>query len=72
MELYKNVNKTIEIYLPRFRLEVKTFAATKRLYKADDPFTLVNHSPVALSSDAKLTTSSNKHLEKVENFIQFL
>ena len=32
-----------------------------------DEISLVNFGPVALFSEAKLTTSSRKHLEKVEN-----
>ena len=36
-------------------------------YADNDQISLVNFGPVALSSEAKLTTSSCKHLEKVDN-----
>ena len=36
-------------------------------YNNGDEISLVNFGPVALFSEAKLTTSSGKHLEKVDN-----
>ena len=37
-----------------------------------DAKSLVNFAPVALFSEAKLTTSSGKHLEKIDNLTQLV
>ena len=41
-------------------------------YANGDEISLVNFGPVALFSEAKLTTSSGKHLEKVDVYTQFV
>ena len=48
-------------------LEFEVLKNDDTRYADDDQISLVNFGPVALFSEVKLTTSSGKHLEKVDN-----
>ena len=48
-------------------VEFEVFKNDDTRYADGDQISLVNFGPVALFSEAKLTTSSCKHLEKVDN-----
>ena len=48
-------------------LEFEVLQNDNTRYNNGDEISLVNFGPVALFSEAKLTTSSRKHLEKVDN-----
>ena len=48
-------------------LEFEVLKNDDTRYADNDQISLVNFGPVALFSEAKLTTSSGKHLEKVDN-----
>ena len=48
-------------------LEFEVLKNDDTRYADGDQISLVNFGPVALFSEAKLTTSSGKHLEKVDN-----
>ena len=74
----KNTNSNISISLPRedayiclqnsyISLEFEVYKNDKTRYANGDEVRLVNFGPIALFSEAKLTTSSRKHLEKVDN-----
>ena len=73
-----NNNSNISISLPRedayiclqnsyISLEFEVLKNDNTRYVDNDQISLVNFGPVALFSEAKLTTSSGKHLEKVDN-----
>ena len=73
-----NANSNISISLPRedayiclqnsfISLEFGVLKNNNTRFVDDDEISLVNFGPVALFSEAKLTTSSGKHLEKVDN-----
>ena len=73
-----NNNSNISIIFPRedayiclqnsyISLEFEVFKNDDTRYADGDQISLVNFGPVALFSEAKLTTSSGKHLEKVDN-----
>ena len=73
-----NVNSNISISLPRedayiclqhsfISVEFEVLKNDNTRYADGDEISLVNFGPVALFSEAKLTTSSGKHLEKVDN-----
>ena len=73
-----NANSNISISLPRedayiclqnsfISLEFEVPQNNNTRYADGDEISLVNFGPVALFSEAKLTTSSEKHLEKVDN-----
>ena len=73
-----NANSNISISLPRedayiclqnsyISLEFEVPKNDKTRYTNGDEISLVNFGPVALFSEAKLTTSSGKHLEKIDN-----
>ena len=74
-----NANSNISISSPRedayiclqhsfISVEFEVLKNDNTRYANDDEICLVNFGPVALFSEAKLTTSSGKHLEKVDNF----
>ena len=74
----KNTNSNISISLPSedayiclqnsyISLEFEVLKNDYTRYNNGDEISLVNFGPVALLSEAKLTTSSGKHLEKVDN-----
>ena len=48
-------------------LEIEVLKNDDTRYAAGDQISLVNFGPVALFSETMLTTSSGKHLEKVDN-----
>ena len=73
-----NNNSKISIIFPRedayiclqnsyISLEFEVLKNDDTRYADGDQISLVNFGPVALFSEAKLTTSSGKHLEKVDN-----
>ena len=73
-----NKNSNISIIFPRedayiclqnsyISLEFEVLKNDDTRYADGDQISLVNFGPVALFSEAKLTTSSGKHLEKVDN-----
>ena len=73
-----NNNSNISIIFPRedayiclqnsyISLEIEVLENDDTRYADGDQISLVNFGPVALFSEAKLTTSSGKHLEKVDN-----
>ena len=73
-----NNNSNISINLPRedayiclqnsyLALEFEVLKNDDTRYADNDPIALVNFGPIALFNEAKLTTSSGKHLEKVDN-----
>ena len=73
-----NTNSNISVSLPRedayiclqnsfISLEFEVLKNNNTRYIDGDEISLVNFGPVALFSEAKLTTSSGKHLEKVHN-----
>ena len=73
-----NNNSNISIIFPRedayiclqnsyISLEFEVLKNDDTRYADGDQISLVNFGPVALFSEAKLTTSSGKHLEKVDN-----
>ena len=73
-----NANSNISISLPRedayiclqnsyISLEFKVLKNDNTRYVDNDEICLVNFGPISLFSEAKLTTSSGKHLEKVDN-----
>ena len=73
-----NNNSNISIIFPRedayiclqnsyISLEFEVLKNDDTRYADGDQINLVNFGPVALFSEAKLTTSSGKHLEKVDN-----
>ena len=73
-----NNNSNISIIFPRedayiclqnsyISLKFEVLKNDDTRYADGDQISLVNFGPVALFSDAKLTTSSGKHLEKVDN-----
>ena len=73
-----NNNSNISIIFPRedayiclqnsyISLEFEVLKNDETRYADGDQISLVNFGPVALFSEAKLTTSSGKHLEKVDN-----
>ena len=73
-----NINLNISISLPRedayiclqhsfICVEFEVLKNDDTRYADGDQISLVNFGPVALFSEAKLTTSSGKHLEKVDN-----
>ena len=73
-----NNNSNISIIFPRedayiclqnsyFSLEFEVLKNDDTRYADGDQISLVNFGPVALFNEAKLTTSSGKHLEKVDN-----
>ena len=77
MATVNNANSNISVSLPRedayiclqnsFRsLEFEVLKNNNTRF-ADDEISLVNFGPISLFSEAKLTTSSGKHLEKVDN-----
>ena len=55
------------LQLPYISVEFEVLKNDNTLYVDNDQISLVNFGPIALSSGAKLTTSSGKHLEKVGN-----
>ena len=74
----KNANSNVSISLSRedayiflqnsyLSLEFEVLKNNNTRYANHDEISLVNFGPVALFSGAKLTTSSGKHLEKVDN-----
>ena len=78
MATIKNNNSNISISLPRedeyiseqnsyISLEFEVLINDDTRFDDGDEINLVNFGPVALFSEAKLTTSSGKHLEKVDN-----
>ena len=73
-----NANSNISVSLPSedayicsqnsyISLEFEVLKNDNTRYANGDELSLVNFGPVALFSEAKLTTSSGKHLEKVDN-----
>ena len=73
-----NANSNVSISLPRedayiclqnsfISLEFEVLKNNKTRYTNGDEISLVNFGPISLFSEAKLTTSSGKHLEKVDN-----
>ena len=73
-----NANSNVSISLPRedayiclqlsyISLEFEVLKNNNTTYANNDEINLVNFGSVALFSEAKLTTSSGKHLEKVDN-----
>ena len=73
-----NTNSSISISLPRedayiclqnsfISLEFEVLKNNNTRYADGDEIGLVNFGPISLFSEAKLTTSSGKHLEKVDN-----
>ena len=73
-----NNNSNISIIFPRedayiclqnsyILLEFEVFKNDDTRYADGDQISLVNFGPVVLFSEVKLTTSSGKHLEKVDN-----
>ena len=73
-----NSNSNISIIFPRedayiclqnsfISLEIEVLKNDNTRYADGDEISLVNFGPVALFSEAKLTTSSGKHLENVDN-----
>ena len=73
-----NANSNVSISLPRedayiclqnsfISLEFEVLKNNDSRYTNGDEISLVNFGPIALFSEAKLTTSSGKHLEKVDN-----
>ena len=78
LETIKNANSNISVSLPRedayiclqnlyISLEFEVLKNDNTRYNNGDEISLVNFGPVALFSEAKLTTSSGKHLEKIDN-----
>ena len=75
---FNNNNSTISISLPRkdahiclqnsyTSLDFEVLKQDDTRYADGDQISFVNFGPVALFSEAKLTTSSGKHLAKVDN-----
>ena len=73
-----NANSNVSISLPRedayiclqnsfISLEFEVHENNNTRYTNGDEISLVNFEPISLFSEAKLTTSSGKHLEKVDN-----
>ena len=73
-----NANTNVSISLPRedvyiclqnsyISLELEVLKNNNTRYANNDEIGLVNFGPVVLFTEAKLTTSSGKHLEKVDN-----
>ena len=73
-----NANSNISVSLPRedayiclqnsfISLEIEVLKNNDSRYTNGDEISLVNFGPISLFSEAKLTTSSGKHLEKVDN-----
>ena len=73
-----NSNSNFSIIFPRedayiclhnssISLEFEVLKNDNTIYADGDEISLVNFGPVVLISEAKLTTSSSKHLEKVDN-----
>ena len=76
----KNNNSNISVNLPRedayiclqhsfISVEFEVLKNDDTRYADCDQISLVNFEPVVLFSEAKLTTSSGKHLEKVDNLL---
>ena len=74
----KNANSNISISLPRedayiclqnsyISLEFEVLKNDDTRFNDGDEISLVNFGPIVLFSETKLTTSSGKHLEKVDN-----
>ena len=74
----KNANSNVSISLPRedayiclqnsfISLEFEVLKNNNTRFVDGDEINLVNFGPISLFSEAKLTTSSGKHLEKVDN-----
>ena len=73
-----NTNSNVSISLPRedayiclqnsfISQEIEVLKNNNTRYTNGDEMSLVNFGPISLFSEAKLTTSSGKHLEKVDN-----
>ena len=73
-----NANSNVSISLPRedayiclqnsfISLEFEVLKNNNTRYADGDEISLVNFGPISLFSEAKLTTSSGKHLENVDN-----
>ena len=73
-----NANSNISVSLPRedayiclqnsfISLEFEVLKNDGTRFNDGDEVSLVNFGPISLFSEAKLTTSSGKHLEKVDN-----
>ena len=73
-----NANSNISVSLPRedayiclqnsfISLEFEVLKNNNTNFADGDEISLVNFGPISLFSEAKLTTSSGKHLEKVDN-----
>ena len=73
-----NANSNISVSLPRedayiclqnsfISLEFEVLKNNDSRFADGDEISLVNFGPISLFSEAKLTTSSGKHLEKVDN-----
>ena len=73
-----NANSNISVSLPRedayiclqnsfISLEIEVLKNNNTRYTNGDETSLVNFGPISLFREAKLTTSSGKHLEKVDN-----
>ena len=78
---FNNANSNVSISLPRedayiclqnsyLSLEFEVLKNDNTRYTNGDEISLVNFGPISLFSEAKLTTSSGKHLEKVDNLHQ--
>ena len=78
-----NANSNISVSLPRedayiclqnsfISVEFEILETNITKYNDGDEISLVNFGPVALFSEAKLTISSGKHLEKLTIYTQFL
>ena len=78
MATINNNNSNISVIFPRedayiclqnsyISLEFEVLKNDDTRYADGDQISLINFGPVALFSEAKLTTSSGKHLEKVDN-----
>ena len=78
METLNNNNSNISISLPRedayiclqntyTSVDFEVLKQDETRYADGDQISLTNFGPVALFSEAKMTTSSGRHLEKVDN-----
>ena len=74
----KNTNSNISISLPRedayiclqlcyISLDFEVLKETNTRYADGDQISIVNFGPFVIFKEAKVTTSSGKHLEKVDN-----
>ena len=61
----------IFVYKTHISLEFEVLKNDGTRYADGDQISLVNFGPVALFSEVKVTTSSGKHLEKVDNLHPF-